>query len=74
MADFINFMEDALFDGGLRGTCLAQLKNPDNTTADISTWFTNKGYTVSEADIARLKQILLDHERVHGPEKLLPKY
>ena len=28
MADFIDFMQDALFDGGLRGRCLAQLMNP----------------------------------------------
>jgi len=74
MADFIDFMQDALFDGGLRGRCLAQLKNPQKTVADINTWFSNEGYTVSTADVTKIQNILNDHERVHGPDKFIPKY
>lgn len=74
MADFIDFMQDALFDEGLRGKVLAQLKNPQITSSDISTWFTNAGYTVSDNDADRIKKIISDHESVHGPVKLIAKY
>lgn len=78
MADFIDFMQDALFDGGLRGRCLAQMKNPHVDDAALSDWFTNakngSGYTVTAAECQRLRTILFDHESVHGPEKLIPKY
>ena len=78
MADFIDFMQDALFDGGLRGRCLAKMKNPHVDDAELSDWFANakngSGYTVTAAECQRLRKINSDHELVHGPGKLLPQY
>ena len=78
MADFIDFVQDALFDGGLRGRCLAKMKNPSITDSDLSAWFATakngSGYTVTVAECNKLRQILFDHEAAHGQEKLLPKY
>ena len=74
MADFIDFMQDAIFDGRLRGRCLAQTKNTHVDDAALSDWFANAGYTVTAAECQRIRKIISDHELVHGPGKPLPLY
>ncbi len=74
MAGLIDFMHDTLFDGGLRGRFIAQIKNPHKSDIDIAGWFKQNGYDISEAEVRRLTEINNDHEAVHGPAKPVPYY
>ena len=74
MAGLIDFMHNTLFDGGLRGRFIAQIKNPQKRNSDIAQWFKGEGYDISEAEIEGLRQINNDHEAVSGPAKPVPYY
>ncbi|MEJ2099249.1 MAG: hypothetical protein P8X68_04650 [Desulfobacterales bacterium] len=74
MAGLIDFMHNTLFDGGLRGRFIAQIKNPKKTNDDVAQWFKGEGYDISEAEIEGLRQINNDHEAVSGPAKPVPYY
>ena len=74
MAGLIDFMHDTLFDGGLRGRFIAQIKNPQKDDSNIVEWFKGEGYAIDEKEIERLRQINNDHEAVRGPAKPVPYY
>jgi hypothetical protein len=74
MADLLDFLHAALFEGGLRGQFLAQIKNPQKSDADISKWLASEGYTISATDCERLRQLEQDNEYINGPGAFLPKY
>jgi len=51
MAGLIDFMHATLFDGGLRGRFIAQIKNPQKTDNDVVGWFKGEGYDINEHEV-----------------------
>jgi hypothetical protein len=74
MKGLIDFMHDTLFDGGLRGRFIAQIKNPQKSNGNIVAWFKIEGYDIKDEEVERLRQINNDHEAVRGPAKPVPYY
>ena len=74
MAGLIDFMHDTLFDGGLRGRFIAQIKNQQKDDNDLVGWFKDNGYSITPEEVRRLREINNDHEAVSGPAKPVPYY
>ena len=74
MKGLIDFMHDTLFDGNLRGRFIAQIKNPQRDNSDISAWFKQNEYDISETEVGKLREMNNDHEAVRGPAKPVPYY
>ena len=80
MADFIDFMQDALLDESLQKDSEKLLKDTTKSDSDVSKSFASlgSGYTVSAPDIKRIREILEKHDksgREPGPRPIpLPRY
>ncbi len=74
MADFIDFMQDALLDVNLQTESRKLLKDKKISDSDVSKSFASlgKGYKVSAPDIKRIREILEEHERIGGEPEPVP--